>query len=144
MKAENETTICCLSRSNNEGYIRTAVAAFLCQLDPMVDELADIKTAVSEAVTNAIVHGYPDRLGKIWVKVSIYPGRLVCIRIKDKGVGIPDVEQAMEPLYTTASDRERAGLGFSVMADFMDKLTVRSAPGAGTTVVLKKTLRALE
>ena len=73
MKAENETTICCLSRSTNEGYIRTAVAAFLCQLDPMVDELADIKTAVSEAATNAIVHGYPDRLGKIWVKVQIYP-----------------------------------------------------------------------
>ncbi len=141
---ENSMTLKLPAVGKNEALARSIVAAFAVELDPDTDELGDIKTAVSEAATNAIVHGYPDRLGKIWVKVSIYPGRLVCIRIKDKGVGIPDVEQAMEPLYTTASDRERAGLGFSVMADFMDKLTVRSAPGAGTTVVLKKTLRALE
>ena len=126
-----------LSRSANEGFARAAVAAFAAQLDPAVDELADLRTAVSEAVTNAIVHAYPDRLGTITLTVKLYDNGCVWVRVRDKGCGIPDVEQAMEPLYTTGGE-ERSGLGFSVMQSFTDKLRVRSVPGKGTTVTMEK------
>ena len=137
MKSVNEMRLTFLSRSANEGFARAAVAAFAAQLDPAVDELADLRTAVSEAVTNAIVHAYPDRLGTITLSVKLYDNGCVWVRVRDKGCGIPDVEQAMEPLYTTGGE-ERSGLGFSVMQSFTDKLRVRSAPGKGTTVTMEK------
>lgn len=137
MKSVNEMRLTFLSRSANEGFARAAVAAFAAQLDPAVDELADLRTAVSEAVTNAIVHAYPDRLGTITLAVKLYDNGCVWVRVRDKGCGIPDVEQAMEPLYTTGGE-ERSGLGFSVMQSFTDKLRVRSAPGKGTTVTMEK------
>jgi anti-sigma F factor len=105
-----------------------------------VPQLADLKTAVSEAVTNCIVHAYPDRVGPITMTVSVYPGRVVRIVIADKGVGIPDIPRAMEPLFTTGNPEERSGLGFAVMQSFMDKVSVRSAPGRGTRVTLTKHL----
>ncbi len=141
-KARNEMTLVFLSRSANEAFSRSAAAAFFSQLDPTVEELADIKTAVSEAVTNCIVHAYRDRLGKIRLTARIYEGGEIYIQIKDSGCGIPDVKQAMEPLFTTCETGERAGLGFAVMQSFMDKVSVRSAPGKGTTVTLRKTLNA--
>ncbi len=137
MKSVNEMRLTFLSRSANEGFARAAVAAFAAQLDPAVDELADLRTAVSEAVTNAIVHAYPDRLGTITLTVKLYDNGCVWVRVRDKGCGIPDVEQAMEPLYTTGGE-ERSGLGFSVMQSFTDKLRVRSVPGKGTTVTMEK------
>ena len=132
MKSVNEMRLTFLSRSANEGFARAAVAAFAAQLDPAVDELADLRTAVSEAVTNAIVHAYPHSLGSITLTVKLYDNGCVWVRVRDKGCGIPDVEQAMEPLYTTGGE-ERSGLGFSVMQSFTDKLRVRSVPGKGTT-----------
>ena len=140
MKPVNEMDLKFLSRSSNESFARAAVAAFVAQIDPTIDELADIKTAVSEAVTNAIVHAYPDRVGPITMTVSVYPGRVVRIVIADKGVGIPDIPRAMEPLFTTGNPEERSGLGFAVMQSFMDKVSVRSAPGRGTRVILTKHL----
>ena len=137
MKSVNEMRLTFLSRSANEGFARAAVAAFAAQLDPAVDELADLRTAVSEAVTNCIVHAYPDRLGTITLTVKLYDNGCVWVRVRDKGCGIPDVEQAMEPLYTTGGE-ERSGLGFSVMQSFTDKLRVRSVPGKGTTVTMEK------
>ncbi len=137
MKSVNEMRLTFLSRSANEGFARAAVAAFAAQLDPAVDELADLRTAVSEAVTNAIVHAYPHSLGSITLTVKLYDNGCVWVRVRDKGCGIPDVEQAMEPLYTTGGE-ERSGLGFSVMQSFTDKLRVRSAPGKGTTVTMEK------
>lgn len=137
MKSVNEMRLTFLSRSANEGFARAAVAAFAAQLDPAVDELADLRTAVSEAVTNAIVHAYPDRIGTITLTVKLYDNGCVWVRVRDKGCGIPDVEQAMEPLYTTGGE-ERSGLGFSVMQSFTDKLRVRSVPGKGTTVTMEK------
>ena len=137
MKSVNEMRLTFLSRSANEGFARAAVAAFAAQLDPAVDELADLRTAVSEAVTNAIVHAYPHSLGSITLSVKLYDNGCVWVRVRDKGCGIPDVEQAMEPLYTTGGE-ERSGLGFSVMQSFTDKLRVRSAPGKGTTVTMEK------
>ena len=137
MKSVNEMRLTFLSRSANEGFARAAVAAFAAQLDPAVDELADLRTAVSEAGTNAIVHAYPDRLGTITLTVKLYDNGCVWVRVRDKGCGIPDVEQAMEPLYTTGGE-ERSGLGFSVMQSFTDKLRVRSVPGKGTTVTMEK------
>jgi len=109
-------------------------------MDPTVEELADIRTAVSEAVTNCIVHAYPDRVGPITMTVSVYPGRLVKVIVADKGVGIPDIPRAMEPLFTTGNPEERSGLGFAVMQSFMDKVSVRSAPGKGTRVTMTKHL----
>lgn len=132
MKAENTTRIQFDSLSVNEAYARGAAAAFLARYDPTVPQLADLKTAVSEAVTNCIVHAYPDRVGPITMTVSVYPGRVVRIVIADKGVGIPDIPRAMEPLFTTGNPEERSGLGFAVMQSFMDKVSVRSAPGRGT------------
>ena len=125
------------SKSVNEGYARSAVAAFAAQLDPTMEELGDIRTAVSEAVTNAIVHAYPDSIGTIWLKARIVDDDLLEITVRDKGRGIPDVDQAMQPLFTTGGE-ERSGLGFSVMQSFTDRLRVRSTPGKGTTVTMEK------
>ena len=140
MKCENQMELTFPSQSRNEGFARAAVAAFAAQLDPNLDELGDIKTAVSEAVTNCIVHAYPDRVGPITMTVSVYPGRVVRIVIADKGIGIPDIPRAMEPLFTTGNPEERSGLGFAVMQSFMDKVTVHSVPGRGTRVTLTKRL----
>ena len=127
------------SKSVNEGYARSAVAAFAAQLDPTMEELGDIRTAVSEAVTNAIVHAYPDSIGTIWLKARIVDDDLLEITVRDKGRGIPDVDQAMQPLFTTGGE-ERSGMGFTIMESFMDKLVVRSVTGKGTTVVMRKKL----
>ena len=130
------------ARSVNEGFARAAVAAFAAQLDPTLAEIGDIKTAVSEAVTNCIVHAYPDRIGPITMTAAIYEGGVVRITITDRGVGIPDIAKAMEPMFTTGDAEERAGLGFAVMQSFMDKVKVSSAPGRGTRVTLTKRLDA--
>lgn len=137
MTPVNEAVLTFLSRSANEGFARTAAACFAAQLDPTLDEVNDIKTAVSEAVTNCIVHAYPQTLGKITLRLRIYPDNSLEISVKDSGVGIEDVERARIPLFTTGSD-ERSGMGFTIMESFMDGIRVRSAPGKGTTVVLRK------
>ena len=137
MKATDQVTVTFTSRSANEGFARSCAACYAAQLDPNLDELADIKTAVSEAVTNSIVHAYPDTLGKITMRLRLLEGNELEIRIKDTGIGIPDVEQARTPLFTTGNE-ERSGMGFTIMESFMDKLTVRSTPGKGTTVTMKK------
>lgn len=139
MKREsiNKVKITALSRSANEGFLRSCVAAFVAQCDPTVDELADIKTAVSEAVTNCIVHGYRDTIGEISVTCELFESKVIRIKIRDRGCGIPDVKQAMEPLFTTGGE-ERAGLGFAVMESFMDKIKVSSSVGKGTTVIMEK------
>jgi len=128
------------SLSVNESAARAVVSSFLVQADPTVEELSDIRTAVSEAVTNSVVHGYRHSKGKIELMVRLLAGREIYIKIKDKGCGIADVKQAMEPLFTTAPEEERSGLGFSVMDSFMDRLTVRSTVGKGTTVIMRKRL----
>ena len=140
MKAENSAKIQFDSLSANEAFARGAAAAFLARYDPTVPQLADIKTAVSEAVTNCIVHAYPDAIGPVTLSIAVYPERLVKITVTDKGIGIPDVEKAMEPLFTTGNPEERSGLGFAVMQSFMDKVKVSSQPGKGTRVVLTKRL----
>lgn len=140
MKCVNELKMTLDSKSVNEGFARVAVSAFVSCLDPNIEELTDIKTAVSEAVTNCVVHGYAEKEGKIYITVSIFEKDLVRIKIRDRGVGIENVERAMEPLFTTAGG-ERAGLGFAVMESFMDKVRVKSAPDKGTTVVLEKRVR---
>ena len=137
VKPHNYIAIDFLSRSINEGFARTAVAAFAAQLDPTLDELGDVKTAVSEAVTNAIVHAYPDALGKISVRASIFEGNVLEIVVRDWGRGIADVDKAREPLYTTGGE-ERSGMGFTIMESFMDALIVRSRPGKGTVVTMKR------
>lgn len=141
MKAENIVRFSFYSRSVNEGFARGALASFLAQADPTVPELADIKTAVSEAVTNCIVHAYPDGVGLVYLSIALYEGGLVKVTVSDKGIGIEDVEKAMQPMYTTGSPEERAGLGFAVMQSFMDKVKVTSKPGKGTRVVMSKTLK---
>ncbi len=133
----NSAVVSFLSRSANEGFARVTAASFAAQLDPTLEEVGDIKTAVSEAVTNAIVHGYPAELGKITLKLRLLEDNSIEITIRDKGVGISDVKQAMSPLYTTGGD-ERSGMGFTIMQSFMDSVKVRSKPGRGTTVVLRK------
>lgn len=133
----NEFKMTVDSRSVNESFARTAVAAFTAQLDPTLEEINDIKTAVSEAVTNCIVHGYKNSVGKIFITVRIKSESAVLITIKDRGAGIEDIKKAREPLFTTGGS-DRAGLGFSVMESFTDRLTVRSAVGRGTTVTLYK------
>ncbi|WP_394966607.1 anti-sigma F factor [Candidatus Allofournierella merdipullorum] len=140
MKAKNLVKLSFYSRSVNEGFARGALAVFLAQADPTVPELADIKTAVSEAVTNCIVHAYPGGVGLVHMSVALYEGGKVKITIADKGVGIADVEKAMQPMFTTGNPEERAGLGFAVMQSFMDKVKVNSKPGQGTRVVMTKTL----
>ena len=137
MKAENYTTVEFPSRSANESYARTVAACFAARLDPTLDEINDIKTAVSEGVTNSIVHAYPDSIGKIVMKLRLKEPNTLEIVIRDWGVGIPDVEQARQPLYTTGNE-ERSGMGFTIMESFMDDLRVRSVPGKGTTVTMKK------
>ena len=137
MKAINEMRLQIESRSVNEAFARAAVAAFAAQLDPNIEEISDIKTAVSEAVTNCIVHAYPETMGKIYIWAGIFENRTVKIKIKDKGCGIVDVKQAMEPLFTTLGG-ERAGLGFAVMESFCDRKKVSSKVGKGTTVTLEK------
>ncbi len=137
---ENEMKLTIPSRSANESFARVAVTAFFAQLDPTIDEIADIKTAVSEAVTNCIVHAYKETIGKIHITAQIHGDHRVVVRIRDTGCGIPDIDQAMEPLYTTCDNGERAGLGFAVMQSFMDKVKVYSREGRGTTVVLTKKL----
>ncbi|MDR0916568.1 MAG: anti-sigma F factor [Oscillospiraceae bacterium] len=126
-----------LSRSANEGFARTAVAVFCSQLDPTLDELGDIKTAVSEAVTNCVVHAYPDTLGKIMVRARIFEDNAVEITVRDWGVGISDVSRAREAMFTTGGD-DRSGMGFTIMESFMDVLRVRSVPGRGTTVTMRR------
>lgn len=137
MKTVNEMKMTIDSRSVNEGFSRVAIGAFVASLDPDIEELSDIKAAVSEAVTNAIIHGYREKQGKIYITVSIFENNTVRIRIRDKGVGIENIQQAMEPLFTTAGS-ERSGLGFAVMESFMDSVRVTSQMGKGTTVTLKK------
>ena len=128
------------SRSVNESYARSAVAAFAAQLDPTLEELGDIRTAVSEAVTNAIIHGYPDEIGIIQLKARILEEDKLEITVRDRGKGIPNLKQAMEPLFTTGGE-ERSGMGFTIMESFTDKLRVRSAPGKGTTVTMVRRIR---
>ena len=142
MKAENSAKIQFDSLSANEAFARGAAAAFLARYDPTVPQLADIKTAVSEAVTNCIVHAYPDKIGPITMTAAISAGGIVRITITDRGVGIPDIAKAMEPMFTTGDAEERAGLGFAVMQSFMDKVKVSSTPGRGTRVTLTKRLDA--
>lgn len=137
MKPVNQAQISFPSHSVNEGFGRAAVAAFLAQLDPTVADLTDMRTAVSEAVTNAIVHGYRDKQGMVYISVKIFEGGKAVVRVRDKGCGIADVRQAMEPLFTTGGE-ERAGLGFAVMQSFCDSVRVTSAVGRGTSVTLTK------
>ena len=139
MKPINEAVVSFLSRSANEGFARTTAACFAAQLDPTLDEVNDIRTAVSEAVTNCIVHAYPDSLGKVTMRLRILGGDTLEISVKDSGRGIEDVARAREPLFTTGGE-ERSGMGFTIMESFMDKLTVRSKPGKGTTVTMRRTI----
>ena len=134
---QNEMQLTLDSRSVNEGFARAAVAAFSAQLDPTIEECNDIKTMVSEAVTNCIVHGYPDTCGKIHILCRIYTGGLLEITVRDRGVGIADVGQAREPLFTTGGS-DRAGMGFTIMESFSDGFRVTSRPGKGTSVTMRK------
>ena len=138
-KAANEFTLEFPSRSSNEAFARSAAACFAAQMDPTLNELEDIKTAVSEAVTNAIVHAYPDTIGRVQLKGRICAGNVLELTVRDYGRGIPDVDKARQPMFTTGGE-ERSGMGFTIMESFMDKLTVRSVPGRGTTVVMRKRL----
>ena len=140
-RMENYVTLEFLSRSSNEGFARVAAAGFAAQLDPTLDELGDIKTAVSEAVTNAIVHGYPDQLGKIVMKLKLLENNTIEITVRDWGKGIEDIQQARQPLFT-AGGEERSGMGFTIMESFMDRLTVKSTPGRGTTVTMRRRISA--
>ena len=142
MKPQNSMKIEFEARSVNESFARSALAAFAAQLDPTIDELCDIKTAVSEAVTNSIVHAYPDKMGKVYISAAIYPDRRLTIKIRDTGCGIEDINRAMQPLFTTGAADERSGLGFSVMQSLMDKVKVRSKQGGPTTVTLEKKLNS--
>lgn len=137
MKYENQIQLTFPSKSINEGFARAAVACFAAQLDPTMDELGDIKTAVSEAVTNCIVHAYPDALGEITIKARILPDNVLDIVVKDRGRGIEDVEAARKPMFTTGGV-ERSGMGFTIMESFMHELKVTSQVGKGTTVHMKR------
>ena len=137
MKMLNQVKITFAGRSVNEGFARAALAAFLVQLDPTVPQLADMKTAVSEAVTNCIVHAYPDSIGPITLKARILPEQVLDIVVKDKGCGIEDVEQACRPMFTTGGE-ERSGMGITIMESFMTEFRLTSTPGKGTTVHMKR------
>ena len=139
MKADNCMKLEFPSKSANESFARGAVACFMAQLDPTIEELEDVKTAVSEAVTNCTIHGYPNVLGKIHIRCRILEGNELEIVVRDTGCGIPDIERAREPMFTTGG-ADRSGMGFSIMESFMDKLKVRSAVGRGTTVTMRKKL----
>ena len=140
MKFENYMTMEFPSRSNNEAFARSAVACFAAQLDPTMEELGDIRTAVSEAVTNAIVHAYPDGLGLVTLRCRILKGNTLDIVVKDKGVGITDIEQARKPMFTTGGT-DRSGMGFTIMESFMTNLDITSEPGKGTTVHMRRKLQ---
>lgn len=140
-KPVNEMKLAFPSRSSNESFARVAVASFVAQLDPTVEEICEIKTAVSEAVTNCIVHAYRNTVGKIEVTAKFDEDGVVTIKIRDKGCGIPDIGQAMQPMFTTCAEEERAGLGFAVMESFTDKLRVTSRVGKGTAVTMTKRLQ---
>lgn len=137
---ENEMKLEFLSKSNNESFARIAVAAFATQLDPTIEELADIKTAVSEAVTNCIIHGYEDKEGTIKMECKLFANSIE-IEISDNGKGIEDIEQARQPLYTSKSELERSGMGFTIMESFMDEMKVESVLGVGTKVTMKKMIK---
>ena len=137
----NEMKLVFLSDSRNESFARSAVTAFVSQLDPDTGELADIRTAVSEAVTNCIIHGYRGRSGRVTVETKLYDDRTVRIRVSDRGIGIENVEKARQPLFTTDDSGERGGMGFAIMESFSDRLTVRSKPGSGTVVTMIKHLQ---
>ena len=139
MKCENQMELRFPSYSKNEAFARSSVACFAAQMDPTLDELGDIRTAVSEAVTNCIVHAYPDGFGLITLRCRILKDNTLDIVIKDKGVGIPDVEQARRPAYTTGGS-ERSGMGFTIMESFMTELEINSSPGKGTTVHMRRKL----
>ena len=140
MKQQNYIKMEFPARSANEGFARAAAAAFAAQLDPTLEELGDVRTAVSEAVTNAIVHAYPETIGTVSMRLRILEGNVLEIVVKDRGCGIPDVKQAMEPLYSTGGE-ERSGMGFTIMQSFTDGLRVRSVPGRGTAVTMTKRIR---
>ena len=140
MKTVNKMKITIPAMSKNEALARSCIAAFAAQTDPTVEELSDLRSAVCEAVTNSIVHGYRDKSGDITIPLKLTDDNCLYIKIADKGCGIEDVEKAMEPLFTTAPEEERAGLGFAVMEAFTDSLKVTSRPGKGTTVTMKKKL----
>ena len=137
MERRNEMKLEFDSRSANEAFARVTVASFMTQLNPTLEEVSDVKTAVSEAVTNAIIHGYENHVNKVRIYAGI-EGRTLHLEISDRGVGIPDVKKAMEPLYTTRPELERSGMGFSFMEAFMDEVQVESEPGKGTIVRMKK------
>lgn len=139
MKFENYMTLEFPSKSSNEAFARSAVACFAAQLDPTVEELGDIRTAVSEAVTNAIVHAYPNELGTVTLRCRILKGQVLDIVVRDRGVGIADIEQAMRPMYTTGGS-DRSGMGFTIMESFMSNLEISSEPGKGTTVHMRRKL----
>ena len=143
MNAKNYIKLEFPSKSSNEAFARTAAAAFAAQLDPTLEELGDIKTAVSEAVTNCIVHAYPETVGKVRMRLRILDGDVLEIAVQDWGRGIADIRQAREPLFTTGGE-ERSGMGFTIMESFMDKLRVRSTPGKGTTVTMLRSIRSRE
>jgi stage II sporulation protein AB (anti-sigma F factor) len=140
MKCINEMKLQFISRSANEGFARVAVASFAAQLDPTLDELSELKTAVSEAVTNAIVHGYKNGFGIVYINAKIYDEGVISIIIRDKGCGIESIEKAMEPLYTSSDSGDRAGMGFTIMQSFMDKLRVNSSMDKGTRIFMQKKL----
>lgn len=136
----NEVSMIISSLSVNESFARSVVSMFVAQLDPIIEELADIRTVVSEAVTNSVVHAYRGTEGKIYISVKYYTDRSIRIQIKDKGCGIEDVAKAMEPLFTTDTSGERGGMGFAIMKSFTDRVSVTSKPGKGTTVTMYKRL----
>lgn len=139
-KNENEMRLEIMSKSNNEAFARITVAAFAAQLDPTIEEIADIKTAVSEAVTNSIIHGYENTEGKITIVAKLYDNTIQ-IEISDSGKGIEDVEMAKQPLYTSKPDLERSGMGFTIMESFMDEVKVESIVGLGTKITMKKKIK---
>ena len=141
MQITNQMKLEFMGVPENEGFAGVAVSAFAVQLDPTLDVLADIKTAVSEAVTNAIVHGYGEKMGMVTIRAALREDGVLEIAVSDQGKGIPDIAQAMQPFFTTQPEKERSGMGFSVMQTFMDKVEVESCPGAGTTVRMEKRLR---
>ena len=139
----NEARLTLPSHSANESFARSAAAVFLAQINPTLTELSDIKCAVSEAVTNCIVHAYADRIGPIYINMRLYDNREFRIEIRDKGIGISDIQTAMQPLFTTDKENERSGMGFTIMENFMDTLKVTSSAGSGTKVIMTKKLSPL-
>nr|WP_041695759.1 anti-sigma F factor [Alicyclobacillus acidocaldarius] len=140
VRVDNYLRLVFPSRSENESLARVAVASFVAPLDPTMEELTELKTAVSEAVTNAIIHGYPDEIGEVTVECALY-GNRVRVVVEDRGVGIPDVDLAKQPMYTSRPELERSGMGMTIMETFVDKMEIESKPGEGTRVTLIKTFR---